>query len=290
MLRFDIIYFKIKVNMKKFIKECLLPPYIFKFLVQSYSVCGEILKNRRMIVKDNSKFKDVNNGKRCFILGNGPSVNTIDLEILKNEDVIVMSNFYLHKDYNKINPKYHVIVKVYDNLIPLEDQIKWYKDMEVNVKCEAIFFNTDQYDILKKKNLFNKFNLNFISTANRINRKFDISKITKHHRTGPLSCLEIAIYMGYTEIYLLGIELDTFCSKEYKYFFNRDLMKTKDENIKDNDNVKSSMTELLYNNWLTYKDFSEVAEYAEHNSIKIFNLSEISKLDMFEKKRIESII
>lgn len=276
--------------MKKIIKEYLVPPGMFKIFKQVYTVSKEILKKRQIIVKSNSKFKDINKGKRCFILGNGPSINTIDLEILKDEDIIVMSNFYLHKDYEEINPKYHVIVKVYDNLIPLEDQIKWYIDMEKNVKCDAIFFNTDQYSIIKKENLFNKFNLNFISTAQRLNRQFDISKITKHHRTGALKCLEIAMYMGYEEIYLLGIELDTFCNKEYSYFFDRGNMKTKDININKGDEVKANMTELLYNNWLTYTDFMEVSEYANKNNVKVYNLSKQSKIDMFERVDIGSVI
>jgi hypothetical protein len=276
--------------MKKIIKKWILSPGLLELSKEVYTVGREFLRKRNSLIKKNESFKNIAKGKKCFILGNGPSINSIDLDCLKDEDLIVMSSFYLHKDYKKIDPKYHVVVKVYDNLIPIEDQNNWYKDMENKIKCDAIFFNADQYEIIKKGNFFKKFNLNFVSTANRSKRKFDITKITKHHRTGPLKCMEIAMYMGYSEIYLLGVELDTFCAKEYSYFFDRTNMKTKDKNIKSDDNVKAKMTELLYNNWLTYKDFDEIANFASENNIKVFNLSEISKLDMFDRVSMETVL
>ena len=43
------------------------------------------------ILKNNKKFKNIHEGKRCFIIANGPSIKTQDLRLLKNE--ICFSSF-----------------------------------------------------------------------------------------------------------------------------------------------------------------------------------------------------
>ena len=41
------------------------------------------------------EFKDINHGKRCFIIGNGPSLKNTDLSKLKNEFTFGMNRIYL---------------------------------------------------------------------------------------------------------------------------------------------------------------------------------------------------
>ena len=60
------------------------------------------------VLGKNKILKDIHKNQRCFILGTGPSINKIDINKLKNEKCIFLSQFYLHKDYQNINPSYHL--------------------------------------------------------------------------------------------------------------------------------------------------------------------------------------
>jgi hypothetical protein len=40
-------------------------------------------------------YKDIHRGKRCFIIGNGPSLNQLDLTLLKNEYTFGMNRIYM---------------------------------------------------------------------------------------------------------------------------------------------------------------------------------------------------
>ena len=45
------------------------------------------------IVKNNAELKDKHKGRRCFLLGSGPSIKDENLKPLKNEIVFALNNF-----------------------------------------------------------------------------------------------------------------------------------------------------------------------------------------------------
>ena len=53
-----------------------------------------------MVIEDllqkNRMLRDLHAGKRCFIVGNGPSIKAQDLTPLRDEVTIVVSSFFRH--------------------------------------------------------------------------------------------------------------------------------------------------------------------------------------------------
>ena len=54
--------------------------------------------------------RDRENGKRCVLVANGPSLNHMDLSFLKNETVIGLNKIYLGLRQFGFYPKYYVAV------------------------------------------------------------------------------------------------------------------------------------------------------------------------------------
>src|SRR5437870_4954347 len=50
--------------------------------------------------------KDIHRGKRCFILGNGPSLKQQDLSLLRDEHVFVTNWFVLQEEFQKLRHSY----------------------------------------------------------------------------------------------------------------------------------------------------------------------------------------
>ena len=44
---------------------------------------------------------------RCFILGNGPSLNEQDLSLLRNEHCFVTNRFVLHNNFEVVDPNFY---------------------------------------------------------------------------------------------------------------------------------------------------------------------------------------
>ena len=53
------------------------------------------------------KLKNINQGKRCFIIGNGPSLKIEDLNALVDEDCFACNRIYGLYDKTKWRPKYY---------------------------------------------------------------------------------------------------------------------------------------------------------------------------------------
>ena len=274
--------------MKQFLKKWILPPKITDMISAFTSTMYAKKQEGYKSIINNESIKDIHKGERCFILGNGPSINDIpDYEKLSKEIVFSISSLYLYDKYKIMKPQYH-LTTVMKNPMPTEVK-KWLDKMGQSITAKKVFFHINQYEYIANSENFKKFDKYFISTAS-IERTFDISKITKGYRTNPLMALEVAMYMGFKEIYLIGIEHNSFVDKQYEYCFGRDVFKVDDENIKEGNTVARTMTELFIRHYETYSEFNDIAQYANSNGIKIINLSSIGRLDMFEKKNMEDVI
>lgn len=61
----------------------------------------------RRLVSRNRILKDRFRGRRCFILGTGPSVNELDFDLLAGEHVFACSLFCKHKDFNRLQVSFY---------------------------------------------------------------------------------------------------------------------------------------------------------------------------------------
>src|ERR1043166_4309463 len=61
----------------------------------------------RTLLDRNRVFLDKHQGKRCFVLANGPSLKTQNIEPLGSEVTLVMSGFWHHEVVGKWQPTYY---------------------------------------------------------------------------------------------------------------------------------------------------------------------------------------
>ena len=216
-------------------------------------------------------------GKRCFIIGNGPSLNSEDLEKLVNEDCFASNHIY--KIFNKTTwrPKYYLIKDRYLNISP--------KDID-EMDVENIFVG-DYYwrfhNSIKGKNiicLHEKYSLN----EKKLKVSTDISKCFYSADTVSFAHMQLAAYMGYTEIYLLGFDHNyTYevqqngeirqTSTKISHFFKDE---TKEESTADVQRITEA-----------YKTFKR---YAELHGITIKNATRGGKLEVFERINFDDLL
>ena len=67
-------------------------------------------KSLKTVLKQNTELKDKYKGKRCFILGNGPSLNSLDFSSLKDEYVFTVNMLMDHQRFPELDSNFHVMV------------------------------------------------------------------------------------------------------------------------------------------------------------------------------------
>jgi hypothetical protein len=91
----------------------------------------------------------------------------------------------------------------------------------------------------------------------------------------------VALYMGFSEIYLLGCDYNAFCSmgKGHAYDDKQEMEK-----------VSYNLAFYLKFYWLTTEFHYLVAKLARENSVAIKNLTPGSLLDAYPRGRIDDVL
>ena len=125
------------------------------------------------------ELKGIHHGKRCFILGCGPSISSQDLSPLEGEICISVSNFFVHPLFSKISPKYHCVTPLHP---PFTDQdgIRWFREMERFMKQTTLFFSVTDEHLIGKNHLFSGLDVKYLHIEKdcppTLEKVFDLSK------------------------------------------------------------------------------------------------------------------
>lgn len=285
--------------MKKLIKS-LIPPLLWDKLqyIRNYR---HFVKYKDVVAK-NIELKDIHKGKRCFILGSGTSIKKEDLKPLKNEIVFALNNFYVHEDFAEIMsgdmPKYYMTAPIHPP--QTEDEWKrWFVDMEKYMpKNTNMLFGLNAYEgnikyIFEKYGIFKEHKINWYFAGVNASEYYsfdqkdiDMTNMIWSANTVSIYALIVTIYMGFDEIYLLGMDHNYMCKSENDWRFYKEAIHQKDEekrSMGDKSHVQHSFmaTSRIFEHYQILKD---------NNKIKIYNCSSSSLLDIFEYRNLGETI
>ena len=283
--------------MKKLIKS-LMPPLLWDKI--QYARSYKYFLNYKDLVSKNIELKDIHKGKRCFILGSGPSIKKEDLKPLKNEIVFALNNFYVHEDFTEImsgdKPKYYMTAPVHPPQTE-EEWKDWFKDMEKNMpKDTNMIFGLNNYDcnikyIFDKYNIFQEHKINWYFAGvdyNEENFNHEAMDTTKPVYLGEavsIYAMILAIYMGFDEIYLLGMDHDYFLYEDESQMRMYSNAKHQKNEFKRTFGDTFHTKEFLRQ----YNIFSKYKAFDDNTESKIFNASNGGILKVFPKIIFEDL-
>lgn len=163
-----------------------------------YNLSGRDAENQKKLLSYKDKFKD----KRCFIVCTGQSLTMADLEILHENREITFSCNRINKLFTKTNwrPTFYCI----------SDETLQYtlNDAMNEVPAEAKFFRKESY-LNTRKIDGNKIWLNVNGDRSLLDDPVfskDCDIEVKGIATVTYVMLELAAYMGFSEIYIIGCD------------------------------------------------------------------------------------
>jgi len=148
-------------------------------------------------------------GKTCYLIGDGPSVKWFDFSLFTDYPAITCNMFPMHTQFQNLNVLANVLVCPFWFAPHL---LRIHRDYLINSKMLSIGYR----EIIKKNQhidfLINIKNYPFISSSNisfvnktaSFNRK-DQSEF-EWFTGGFYSTLGLAIYLGFTRVYLIGFD------------------------------------------------------------------------------------
>lgn len=263
-----------------------------------------LYRNNKAVLNLNKNLENTKRGKRCFIMGTGPSIKDQDILKLKNEYTFVVNNFFKHEQFKEIRPKFFA----YIDPAGFQDNINgnyWSEQLFGNANLinsvpMTSFFHIKAKNLLETREAFKSHDVHYLAMdgffKENLNFNTDISNVIPYTKNVIISCIMIATYMGFEEIYLLGCEHD-FLASPTNYEWSKHFYKNDDFNMNNPADIKK------YN--LTVTSYESVINHAsklfqnyrllkaklakEKPNVKIYNATPNSFLDVFPYVKFEDI-
>ena len=144
--------------------------------------------------------KDRHRGQRAFIMGNGPSLNKCDLSLLGDEITFGVNSIFLNYEKMGFHPTYYVV----EDVFVAEDRADQISSYREPVK----FFGSNLKYFLDPEGETIWLNVRNLSIDHPEFPRFSTNAIRMLWAGGTVSylCMQLAYYMGFSEIYLIGFD------------------------------------------------------------------------------------
>jgi len=222
--------------------------------------------------------KDSEKGKRCFITCTGPSLKIEDLELLKDEITIGVNSVVKAYDKTDWRPTYYAMVDYYAFGEFLKNT-----DLPGKKLCEKNAFLHYRVD---PKNKTGKEIYCLINYANHFENRLtakdilfsdDLSVCAYDAFTVTNFAIQVAMYLGFKEIYIIGADCN-YSGSQIHFIEMPD------------DHVKMAAGWLPDALALSIEGYKAIKKYAEERGVKIFNSTRGGMLEVFPRKSIEEVL
>lgn len=244
-----------------------------------------------------AELKDIYKGERCFILGNGPSLKDDDLTLLADEKVFVTNWFANHESVAGILPDFycicsHELFGGWGSEVP-----EFNTDLRARIEAmptTTMFLPYRFLPYVESGNLFEHHDHRYL-LFDRPKMGIDEAKTVELDLSEPLHdgytviltfCLPLAKWMGFTDIYLLGVDSNYGISKPddpKQYFYDTKLHTSSTSKFESLDRIWAPGGPVFQNYEIVKNAFSA-------DGVSITNLTPGGRLDVFERSTLSEVL
>lgn len=254
------------------LKYCL-SPFLVDFL--RLMRCSPKLYKYRKILARNREWRNRYENDAVLIVGNGPSLKGVDPEWIVGQKVIVMNNFFLAEWSHRVKPV-AVCFGEPPSSAAWEDPHKIFE----KTVSESYWLHIDNIGRNGMQEIDYQLNYVLPGVEPRLfgEREIDLSGLSIGYQNTGILAIEIALYMGFKTIKLVGFDHDWLASPEFsRHFYSQE---------KDDTDLIGSLSylELIYSTARTWEGYYALDRAAKAHNATIVNCSQRSFLDVFERR------
>ena len=295
------------MTIKEFIK-LFVPPIIVK-------IKDKLVRKKNVELMSSPLPQIEHHSEKMVIIGNGPSLNqSVEKykDIIKSNDCIAVNYFALTSLYENLKPSFYA----------LADPAFFSEDSEFRLSVQELsnklFENTvwSMSLIVPRSSLNSRFihkirannnitilpynNIFSLPSNTNLYDAWDKNLVAPPAQTVLNLCVYVSLYWGYKETYLIGadtsfltnLRIDQSNNKLYSiesHFYNNDDI-YKDDDLFDETKKHFLNDPIWYELQCiakAFKAYSELQDYADYKHLKVYNASEYSWIDAFERKKLK---
>lgn len=240
--------------------------------------------DRGVTAEDHAFFNSLRNrykGQRCFVLGNGPSLSVSDLELLKSEITFAANKIYLCFDETDWRPTFYSV-----------------EDLLVAQNCRAEILAVDRTTKIFADHMLpylprqaNHHYARWLPPMDNRSpfREFstDLTKGICWGSSITYSMLQMAVHMGFSEIYILGLDhsyVEPSTKEGGALISEGEVNHFHPEYRKPGERWHYPVLDRLEHSYQFAKD------YCEALGVQVYNASRVSKLEIFPRVDLDDVL
>ena len=203
-----------------------------------------------------SDLRDIHKGKRCFIIGTGPSLNKTDFSLIKDEILFGVNSLYRGFKMFGIGCKYYAV----------SDTRVWNKHSDEILNLDAVVFISSEIanSIGVPQNVVVVQDIGSMWIERRFSKNIEFGAFNGDTIIIDI-CLQSCFHMGFSEVYLLG------CDCEDTGHFD------------DKEVGKANLNKL-------FTSYAVCKLAFEQDGRKIINCTDGGILEIFERKSLREVM
>ena len=279
-------------------------PYGYEMLEPDYERGADVLQAYKEANQD--RFAEI---KRCFIIGNGPSLKAEDLDKIKDEFSIASNRIYLI--FNQTDWRPNIFTATDKKLIQIS--VPEMSELKAELKVLGVAKPSKAFPVDGAICIETVANANdWLHTGKLPPFSDDASQCVYHGMSVTYLNIQLAVYLGFKEIYLIGMDHQY---RRHWHALSPAVAELLAEQLKDKPGLHGR---IVSNSNVTRDHFIEgygqgrvsakgddisdycvdevtrayiaAKKYADAHGIKIYNASRGGKLEVFERVNFDKLI
>ncbi len=238
-------------------------------------------------VKKLRALKNTHMGRRCVLVGNGPSLTAGDLEAIKNEVTFGCNMIFKSFEFTAWRPDYYFVID--------SAYIKNHSTELADVLDMPVFTVAQRLHLWKKrpKNLM----WSYLYKDDRYRPFCNPPKgVDLQKSTVMVLMIEMAVYMGFSEIYLIGVDAsNTHAAAGATHFMDNNfsqktqrVIQKRSANFSKNAMTMEGLGQMVLDHSLLA--YAGLWEYAARRGVRIFNATRGGFLEVFPRADLDDVL
>lgn len=208
--------------------------------------------------------------RSLYLILNGPSLNKQDISVLKGKTVMFVNRGFLHKEYQNLQPQYHVFIdsKMRDGVWPTEwiDEI-WRMSPNTKILLPLSWYKCGRFKRFRSDK-----------------RMYWLNWSVPFNALGVAgACFSYAIQQKFEKLYFTGFDANGIICElldlSNSHFYGED------EELKNRNSLQFALG--LYMHGRHLRDWFRMGAYCEKKGLKVYNCSGAGLIDSFPKISLE---
>jgi hypothetical protein len=247
----------------------------------------------KILLARNAVFKNKHSGERGFVVGTGPSIETQDLRPLSNEITFAVSGFWKHSIIELWQPTYYCLSDplLFDGSPNMRE---FFNSLTQHVPHSTFFVPLSARQVIEEQKLLPLGQTYYVCFSGEISQKplqdLDLQQPVPGVMIVSQFCILVAMYMGISPIYLLGLDHDWLSHRgETKHFYRGHAGLERHPEVRPvlGDWSYRFLMECQLTGW---KGYENLQDFAVQRNIQIFNATNGGFLDVYERADYNSLV